>query len=310
MKTKHISPLLLLVLLACLFCLHCGAPAPLSANGAAVFELQLSFAGKKVGDVKTSLGKTGNMVSSPLAFTKLVFRVLDGPEGPVIAGDSIRLAPSDLRFRTELIIPAGENRVLEVSAFENLDINADERFEEVPSFTARKTGITVPKDDTVRIPLTLFPLSIPNFRVVLDVGDGAGAIGSPGNPITIGLANHDNLRGLQFDLVYNGSLLEAETLSGMARLARFSNIVARNLSGPSQTQNAYRIIVIDQGPPPSEIPPSARVSVPEPIISVLFKVNPLAQARQDTLRITAATATNTALRNFEVYVVDGIFAVQ
>ncbi len=310
MKTKHISPLLLLVLLACLFRLHCGRPAPLSANGAAVFDLRLSFAGKKVGGVKTSLGKTGNMVSSPLAFSKLVFRVLDGPEGPVIAGDSIRFAPGALRFRTELLIPAGENRVLEVSAFENLDINADQRFEEVRSFSARQTGITVPKDDTVRIPLTLFPLSIPDFRVVLDVGDGAGAIGSPGNPVTIGLANHDNLRGLQFDLVYNGSLLEADAVNGTARLANFSNIVARNLSGPSQTQNAYRIIVIDQGPPPGEIPPSAGVNVPEPIINVLFKVNPLAQARQDTLRIVAATATNTALKNFEVYVVDGIFAVK
>jgi hypothetical protein len=152
-------------------------------------------------------------------------------------------------------------------------------------------------------------LSIPDFRVVLDVGDGAGAIGSPGNPVTIGLANHDNLRGLQFDLLYDGNLLEADTLNGMARLARFSNIVARNLTGPSPTQNAYRVIILDQGRPPGEIPPSAG-EVPEPIVNVLFNVDPKAGARQDTLRIVSATATNAALKNFEVYVVDGIFSVQ
>jgi len=310
MKVKNITPLLFIVLLACLFRLHCGRPAPLAANGAAVFELRLSFAGKKVGGVTSDLGKTGPMISGALAITKLVFRVLDSPDGQVIASDSIRLAPGDLRFRTDLIVPAGENRVLEVSAFENLDINADQRFEEVPSFSARQAGITVSQDDTVRIPLTFFPLSIPNFRVVLEVGDGAGAIGSPGNPVMIGLANHDNLRGLQFDLVYNGSLLEADTLNGMARLARFSNIVARNLTGPSAAQKAYRIIIVDQGRPPSEIPPSAGANVPEPIINVLFKVNPNVGARQDTLRIAAATATNANLKNFEVYVVEGIFAVK
>jgi len=309
MNAKNIAPLLL-VLLACLSRLHCGRPAPLSGNGAAVFELRLSFAGKKVGRLTPGLGKTGQMISGAPVITKLVFRVLDGPEGQVIASDSIGLAPGDLRFRTELIVPTGEDRVIEVSAFENLDINADQRFEEVRSFLARQTGITVSKDDTMRIPLTLFPLSIPGFRVVLDVGDGDGAIGSPGNPVAIGLANHDNLRGLQFDLVYNGSVLEADTLNGIARLARFSNIVARNLAGPSQAQNAYRIIIIDQGRPPGEIPPSPGVNVPEPIVTVLFKVNPLAGARQDTLRIVSASATNTALKNFEVYVVEGVFSIK
>jgi len=309
MQAKKIAPLFLM-LVAGLFRLHCGNSAPFSGNGAAVVELQLSFAGKKVGRVAPDLGKNGKMISGAPVITKLVFRVLDGPAGEVIASDSIRLAPGELRFRTALIVPTGDDRMLEVTAFENLDINADQRFEEVRSYLARQTGITISKDDTVKTPLPLFPLSIPDFRVVLDVGDGGGIIGSPGNPVMIGLANHDHLRGLQFDLVYNGSVLAADTLNGIARLARFSNIVARNLAGPAQTLKAYRIIIIDQDRPPREIPPSPGVNVPEPIVSVLFKVNPLARVRQDTLRIIAATVTNAVLKNFEVYVVDGVFSVK
>lgn len=309
MKVKNIAPLLI-VLFACLCRFHCGKPAPLSADGAAVFDLRLSFAGKKVGGITPGLGKTGHPISGTLAISKLVFRVLDGPEGQVIASDSIRVAPGDLRFRTEMTVPAGENRVLEVNAFEQLDINGDQRFEEVRSYSNRQIGITVANDDTVRIPLTLFPVSIPNFRVVLDVGDGAGAIGSLANPVAIGLANQDNLRGLQFDLVYNGSVLEADALNGTSRLARFSNIVARNLAEQPQSRRVYRIIIIDQSRPPNDISPNSAMNVPEPIVNVLFKVNPNAGARQDTLRIVSATATNATLKNFEVYVVDGIFSVK
>lgn len=311
MKMKNILLLLLSMLLACLSNLHCVRQDPLSANDAAILDLRLSFAGRKVSGITRGLGKTGGLVSAAPNITKLVFRVLDAAGQLVVPIDSIIIAPVDHRPRKDLIVPVGTGRVLEVVAFENLDINADQRLEEVRTFFARQTDITIPRDDTVRVSLTLFPLSIPNFRVVLDVGDGAGGIGSSGNPVTISLANQDNLRGLQFDLLYNAGLLEADTLNRAARLARFSNITPKNLAGPSPRHKAYRVIIFDQGTPVNEITPSTSGNDPEPILTVLFNVDPrAANARQDTLRIVSASATNVDLKNFEVYVLDGIFTVK
>jgi len=311
MKVKNISSLLFMVLLACFSRLHCGRPDPLSANGAAILDLRLSFAGKKVSGSKPELGKTGGPVSAAPVITKLVFRVLDAAGQVIVPIDSIIIAPGDRRPRKDLLVPAGTERVLEIAAFENLDINQDQRFEEVRTFFVRQTDLTIPRDDTVRIAITLFPLPVQNFRVVLAVGAGMGTPGTPGNPVAISLANHDNLRGLQFDLLYAGSLLKADTLSGVARLARFSNVTARNLTGPSPPRQAYRVIIFDQGRPVNEITPSAPGNVPESILTVLFSVEPqAANARQDTLRIVSAAATDASLKNFEVYAVEGIFTVK
>jgi len=310
MKIKNISLFLLIALPACLFCLHCGRPAPLAANGAAVFDLRLSFAGKKVSG-SANLGKTENKISAAPAITKLVFRVFDAPEGQLIASDSIEIAPGQLSFRKNLLnVPAGENRVLDVKAFESIFIETSERFDEVISFSGRQTDITVPQNDTVRVSLTLSPLPIPGYRVVLDIGDGAGAIGSSLNPVAISLANSDNLRGLQFDLVYDGRQLAANGVRGVSRLAGFSNIEARNLVQEDPANTIYRIIIFDQSRPPGEIPPVAVTAVPEPILTVLFNVDSRAVAQPGTLRIAAATATDANLTKFEVYAVEGFFTVR
>jgi hypothetical protein len=311
MKIKNISLLLITTFLTCLFCLHCGRQSPLSANGDAVFDLRLSFAGKKVSGSAPGLGKTADVVSAAPAITKLVFRVFDGPEGQLIASDSIEIAPEQLSFRKNLLnVPAGANRVLEVKAFESIFIETSESFDEVISFSGRQTGITVPQNDTVRVAIALSPLPIPDYRVVLDVGDGAGAIGSSFNPVAISLANSDNLRGLQFDLVYDRRQLAANSLRGVSRLANFSNIEGRNLIQEDPANTIYRIIVFDQNRPPGEIPPVAVAAVPEPILSVLFNVEPQANAQQSMLRITSASATDANLKNFEVYAVDGFFTVR
>jgi hypothetical protein len=311
MKIKNISSLLITTFMACLFSLHCGRQSPLSANGAAVFALRLSFAGKKVSGSAPGLGKTSGVVSAAPAITKLVFRVFDGPEGQLIASDSIEIAPEQLSFRKNLLnIPAGANRVLEVKAFESIFIETSESFDEVISFSGRQTGITVPQNDTVRVAIALSPLPIPGYRVVLDVGDGAGVIGSSLNPVAISLANSDNLRGLQFDLVYDGRQLAATGVRGVSRLAGFSNIEARNLVQEDPANTIYRIIIFDQNRPPGEIPPVAVTAVPEPILTVLFNVEPRAAAQRSTLRIISASATNANLENFEVYAVDGFFTVR
>jgi|GEM_PF-3279783 len=311
MKIKNISSLLITALLACLFGLHCGKQSPLSANGAAIFDLRLSFAGKKVSGNTPGLGKTGSMLTAVPAITKLVFRVFDGPAGQLIASDSIDIAPGQLSFRKNLLnVPAGANRVLEVKAFESIFIETSERFDEVISFFGRQAGITVPQNDTARVALALSPLPIPGYRVVLDVGDGAGVIGSSLNPVGISLANSDNLRGLQFDLVYDSRQLAANSVRGVSRLANFSNIEGRNLVQEDPANTIYRIIVFDQNRPPGEIPPVAVAAVPEPILTVLFNVEPRATAQPAMLRITSASATNANLANFEVYAVDGFFTVR
>ncbi|MDZ7359145.1 MAG: hypothetical protein ONB46_00250 [candidate division KSB1 bacterium] len=311
MKIKNISSLIIITFVACLFSLHCDRRSPLSASGDAVFDLRLSFAGKKVSGSAPAWGKTADVVSAAPVITKLVFRVFDGPEGQLIASDSIEIDPEQTSFRKNLLnVPAGANRVLEVWAFESIFIETSERFAEVISFSGRQADITVPQNDTVRIALALSPLPIPGHRVVLDVGDGSGAIGSSLNPVAISLANSDNLRGLQFDLVYDGRQLTANSVRGVSRLANFSNIEGRNVVQEDQANTIYRIIVFDQNRPPGEIPPVAVPAVPEPILNVLFNVTRQATAQRSTLRIISASATNADLTNFEVYAVEGFFTVR
>jgi hypothetical protein len=255
------------------------------------------------------LGKTKSTTGA-LRISRLEARVFASEGGAVLDSVTIPLDSEQQTFRADLTVPTGTNRVIEVDAFEEI-FDDSERRVTVLTCRGRATGITVLRRDTVRVAVQLFPVPIRGQRVVLDVGNGSGARSSTGNPVALALANLDQIRGLQFDLLYNNDLVTPARFNPLGRIAGFNGIRAETVADQTESRLVYRVIIFDQGNPPGEIAPVGRTLEPETIAQILFDVASGSGAATDTLTLVSAVATTANLRQLEVMTRrDGIFTVR
>lgn len=307
MRNKKILVLTLLFAFAGLQCQENSSP--LSPRGGAIVALRLSFHGRLLSR-PAEVVKTRPKASAVQRISRLEVRVFASEGGAVLDSVTIPLDSEQQTFRADLTVPTGTNRVIEVDAFEEF-FDKGEDLVSVLTCRGRATGITVLRRDTVRVPVQLFPVPILGQRVVLDVSDGSGTRGSTGNPVALALANLDQIRGLQFDLLYNNDLVAPARFNPLGRIAGFNGIRAETVLDRTESRLVYRVVIFDQSNPPGEIAPVGRTLEPETIAQILFNVASGTGAATDTLKLISAVATTASLRNLEVFVKDdGVFVVR
>ncbi len=301
------SGLALLIAFAGLQCRENSSP--LSPRDGVPVALRLSFHGRLLSR-PAEFGRARQKPSGVQRISRLEARVFASEGGAVLDSVTISLDSEQQTFRADLTVPTGTNRVIEVDAFEEF-FDKGEELISVLTCRGRATGITVLRRDTVRVSVQLFPVPIRGQRVVLDVGNGSGARGSTGNPVALALANLDQIRGLQFDLLYNNDLVTPAQFNPLGRIAGFNGIRAETVTDQTETRLVYRVIIFDQSNQPREIAPVGRTLEPETIAQILFNVASGAGAATDTLKLVSAVATTANLRQLEVFIKDdGIFTVR
>jgi len=309
-RVKKYWPRFGLALLVAFAGLQCHEnSSPLSPRDGAPVDLRLSFHGRLLSR-PAAFGKARQTASGVQRISRLEARVFASEGGAVLDSVTIDLPQAQQTFRADLTVPIGTNRVVEVDAFEEFfDEGEDVVF--ILTCRGRATGITVLRNDTVRVPVKLFPVPILGQRVVLDVSDGSGTRGSTDNPVALALANLDQIRGLQFDLLYNNDLVTPTRFNPLGRIAGFNGIRAETVTDQTESRLVYRVLIFDQSNPPGEIAPVGRTLEPETIAQILFNVASGTGAATDTLKLISAVATTASLRKLDVVVRDdGVFTVR
>jgi len=301
MRANSFISNILIALLPVIFMTTCAKRSnPLLPTGSGNLGIQLSFKGRNITKAD-ALGKLSSTLSGNQAINKIVIRVLESVNGNTLALTEIDIQPGQESFAADLTVPTGENRIIEVEALEQFNNSS------TITYRGRRDSIRVPVDSTITVSIEIFPIPIPDRRIVLYVGDGSGMPGSQGNRVGISLTNLNSVRGIQFDLIYNGNSFLPDTVDGSDIINSFSNIEARILDS-----GRYRVLIFDQNSnPPAEIPPVTDTLSPVPLVDILMNVNIQTSAGvTETLRLENAVATDSNLNNLEVFAVPGNFSIQ
>lgn len=301
MRANSFISNILIALLPVIFMTTCAKRSnPLLPTGSGHLGIQLSFKGRNITKAD-ALGKLSSTLSGNQAINKISIRVLESVNGNTLASTEIDIQPGQESFAADLTVPTGENRIIEVEALEQFNNSS------TITYRGRRDSIRVPADSTITVAIEIFPIPIPDRRIVLYVGDGSGMPGSQGNQVPIFLTNLNSVRGIQFDLIYNGNSFLPNTVDGNDIINSFSNIEARILES-----GRYRVLIFDQSSnPPAEIPPVTDTLSPVPLVDILMNVNIQTSAGvTETLRLENAVATDSNLNNLEVFAVPGNFSIQ
>jgi len=291
---------------------HCGERTnPLSSADSGALGVRLLFHGRNITKLE-DLTKINTNIAKSQAIDKIVIRVLASESGDTLSTTEVDIGPGDESFEVNIGVPVGEARVVEVDAFETIIESADDPDDptigqNVLAWRGRETGINVQENDPILVDITLVPLPILGRRVVLYVGEGSGAIGSQSNPVDISIANLDNIRGIQFDLEFDESILFPEAVRRKAVIDGFSDVIGERLDS-----NTYRIIIFDQDSSfPAEISPVSDFLTKVQMVEVLFGIVEEASSGQSgKISLKKAVATDSNLNIFEVFSVDGNFMIR
>jgi len=284
--------------------LNCQNLTPLKVSDGGKVNLTFNFVGKEI--TQNDLKKL-----SAARFTRILIAAYQSgnfldprrEEEPVTILE-IELAPQATRFEGQLNLPAGSDWRLVVSLFEAVDAEAILPGEilEALSYTGRRDGITVLPEKVSEITINLFPVPIPNRRVVL----WAGTTGSPTNlseVLPIGIATMDSLRGIQFDLEFNPPVITTAAVNATELAKNFSDLHFNNLPG-----KGTRILLFDQTANQTPVVPLVAVTaLPEPLLEVILKKTDTTNASNQIIQVSFNNGIVNApgYRYLEVFAVPG-----
>ncbi len=310
MKLRIISILTILILFE--FMTSCSKVSdPYSPDQSAKLNISLNFPGRYTAG-HSALGSSLNSYLAKninAVITKITIDVFDGTSSESIASADAVINIENRTFSAELDVPVGEERIVEVRIFESFAEASGVNLLDTNTWIGRESGVSIEPNITTNLEIDLYPLPVKGRRVVVQVSNGSGTQGSRGNPVEISISNLDNLRGVQFDLIYNRIILQPESVSVGQNLTNF-RVDAEVLSTVIGGNGVYRIIVFSDNNASAEIPVVDKADNFEPLLIVNFQVlNTGGGSSQLLIDDINSVVTDSNYNLYQLFSIGGVFNV-
>lgn len=292
-------------ILLALYLMACQNQAPISPGNSALIELRLNLIGEQI-------TQPGFLKYSPSNFTRL--NVLVYAEGAVtdclderepLVTKALEISPDDGTFEGILTVPAGENRLFVVKLFEQslADTGITVNPTVFLSYCGRQAGVSIQTGEVHTISVDLYPVPVQQKRVVFWVYSVSLAVDSSRISLPIGVATLDSLRGLQFDLRANPSIVKIDSVYAAETGPQFSNLLFNHI--PEQGD---RVIIFDQTNRYHALPPvydACAVPIPAFLLDVTLDTEQIYETSLIDIFLQSGVVSVKDFHNLEVYAIDG-----
>lgn len=307
MKVKLLLSIFFAFILLFVFALHCSKQAnPLSTGKETQLDVQLSFVGSNISK-NPILKKSDGLLSSKSSAGEIVaisVKVLDS-DLTVLNQETASFDPETRTFESNIKAEAGTGKMVEVEVTEQ--INCGENTTTGLTWYGQKNDVSIIADSTTTVAIDLYPLPVQGCRVVLFVDESSGTVGTSNNIVNISLANLDNLRGIQMDLLYDQNNFNPENAWGIIRCNGYK-LESQKIEKPGQ--GVYRMILFDENKPLDEIVPVTNPKGKgEDIVSVSFQIIGNDISGSETIDLKDAIVTTANYDTLQVYAVANVLKI-